>query len=189
MWGSCWYHLSTFGKPCSDPSWLCPLPQSKEILDIRLWIPWTTSESLAQMPQAQFQGMPTLLSPFPSSQGQTGATSVCTHQPESGQGEPRRGAQSFGYVDCGIHSHAWEALFSQPGMRREGGSFCQQPPCLHILVQNTKESNNYTFILGLRVVRKIVIKLGKKIYFMYNFCIVGYIEYRPPFVLLPFHKC
>lgn len=38
----------------------------------------------------------------------------------------------------------------------------QQLPCLHVLVQNSKESKNYTFILGLQVVRKIVIKLGKK---------------------------
>lgn len=31
----------------------------------------------------------------------------------------------------------------------------QLPPCLHVLVQNSKESKNYTFRLGLQVIRKL----------------------------------
>lgn len=59
-----------------------------------------------------------------------------------------------GYVGWGIRIHAGKALLSQrQGWEEKRGEL--QPgvvlsPCLHVLVQDSKESKNHTFILGLR---------------------------------------
>lgn len=94
----------------------------------------------------------------PQSHPPKDATSVRTPQPEDGQGGPQRGAQSMN-VWAGASTLMQERPFSvraRDGKKRSAASaWSPAPPGLHVLVQNSKESNNSTFRLGLQVIRKL----------------------------------
>lgn len=120
---------------------MCPLRIHINPLQALLWIPWTTSESLAQnlLPQAHFQDPPKLL-PSPFLLRANYATSTCTPRPEGGLGEPQKCAQSMN-VWAGATSLTHERPFSdrardgkrrgqlQPGVQlpHASTSWCRTP--------------------------------------------------------------